>query len=161
MPKTRVAHGSLHVHTCVQACSGSMLDPFGTNHGDRGLTTPVGKAALRSLGTQWPDAHRVPSELPGAWGGQPLHGEKSGRKPRPARLGTCTTSDSPMCLSKLYRKEGKSAYEHGRDTDTRHHRAHPLDIPVSGTPHTLFHLTLPGALGGAPSPFFQTRKLRG
>lgn len=131
------------------------------NHGDTGLTTPVGKAALGSLGNQWPDAQRVPAELPGAWGGQTSHGERSGREPRPARLGTCATSDSSMCLSKLYGKKGKSVHDRVRDTDMRHGRDHPSDVLVSGAPHMLFHLTLSAALGGAPSPFFQTRKLRG
>lgn len=41
------------------------LDSLRANHGDMGLITPVGKAALRSLSNRWPDAQRVPSELLG------------------------------------------------------------------------------------------------
>lgn len=54
------------------------LDSLRANHGDMGLITPVGKAALKSLSNRWPDAQRVPSELLGHLE-QTLSGKRSGQ----------------------------------------------------------------------------------
>lgn len=36
------------------------LGPLRANHGNKGLITTAGKAALRSLGNLWLDAQRIP-----------------------------------------------------------------------------------------------------
>lgn len=56
------------------------LESLRANHGDMGLITPVGKAALRSLRNRWSDAQRIPSELLGDLE-QTLSGERSGQNP--------------------------------------------------------------------------------
>lgn len=96
------------------ACVGGGLDPLRTNHGDTGPITPVGKAALRNLGNQWPEIGNL---------GQTLSGKRLEEEFEPVRLGMWATSDSPLCLSKLYRKKGdREVVSKGRTQTHTSHR---------------------------------------
>lgn len=100
---------------CVQAhvCR---LDSLRTNHGDMGLITPVGKAALRSLSNRWPDAQRVPSELLGHLE-QTLSGERLGQNPDQQGWGCGPHPTHPFAsASCIGRKESEPGSKGGIQT---------------------------------------------
>lgn len=151
----------------MQACSESMhecgLGPLRANHGDKGLITTVGKAALKSLGNLWPDAQRIPQSCWEPRADFKWRKRRSGRKRRPARLGTWATSDSPLCLSKLYRKDGKRECSWAREG----HRHTTLHHPPTGhtcargSKHVISFNPLNSPRRSTIPHLFQTRKLRG